>query len=87
MMLDDSTVVKEYDPPRHLRLRARAWPAGEAEVALTVTPTATGVLVVMTEDATAGPGRLVPGPLRQALLGWRNTEALTRLQLLAEGRK
>jgi hypothetical protein len=40
----------------------------------------------MVEDAVQGPGTLVPKPVRTALLVARNTEALSRLAMLAEGR-
>lgn len=36
-LLDDKTVVLEWDPPRRMRLRAKGWPIGEAKVELTVT--------------------------------------------------
>ena len=86
LLINDVSLVKEYDPPRNLLLQAKGWPAGEAHVRLTVTPSPGGCTVTIREDATAGPGKLVPPPLRSALLNWRNKESLTRLQLLAEGR-
>ena len=86
VLINDISLVKEYDPPRNLLLQAKGWPAGEAHVRLTVTPSPGGCTVTIREDATAGPGKLVPPPVRSALLGWRNRESLTRLQLLAEGR-
>jgi hypothetical protein len=46
-----------------------------------------GTRVRIEEDATSGPGRLVPGPVRQAGLKWRNVEALRRLAFLAERRE
>lgn len=87
MLLDDTTIVKEYDPPRTLKMRARAWPAGEAEVIVSVEPTPNGALVTISEDVTAGPGKMIPAPARRALIGWRNRESLNRLELLATGRK
>jgi hypothetical protein len=42
-------------------------------------------VVTIREDAVAGPGTLVPKPVRQALILPRNREALRRLALLAEG--
>ena len=86
VLINDISVAKEYDPPHNLLLQAKGWPAGEAHVRLTVTPSPGGCRVTIREDATAGPGKLVPPPVRTALLGWRNRESLTRLQLLAEGR-
>jgi uncharacterized protein YndB with AHSA1/START domain len=87
VLLDDKTIVKEYDPARKLKLRARAWPAGEAEVTIHVTPSPDGCTVSIEEDATAGPARVIPAPLRQAMIGWRNTESLKRLEFLAVGRQ
>jgi hypothetical protein len=86
LLIDDISVVLEYDPPRNLLLRAKGWPAGEAHVRLTVVPRPGGCTVTIREDATAGPGKLVPAPIRHAALDWRNRESLTRLKLLAEGR-
>ena len=40
----------------------------------------------MREDASRGPGRLVPHAVRQAGIARRNHEALLRLALLAERR-
>lgn len=85
LVLDDSTSVLEWDPPRRLRLRARGWPIGEAEVTIEAQPRPEGCVVRITEDATEGPGRMVPLPVRSVLLGVRNTETLRRLAFLAEG--
>ena len=43
-------------------------------------------LVTIVEDAVAGPGLVVPRAARQAAIAVRNTEALRRLALIAEGR-
>lgn len=88
-LLDDVTEVLEAEPGRHLRVRAHGWPAGEAEVDITLLPSvsdpgATEVTIV--EDAVSGPGSLVPSFLRQPPLAWRNTETLRRLAYLAERR-
>ncbi len=103
LLLDDFTEVLESEPGALLRLRARAWPAGEAEVLLRLEPvgdradsagtpesggeTGPETTVVMVEDAVAGPGRLIPQPLRDPQLHWRNTESLRRLAYLAERRR
>jgi len=55
-------------------------------VALTLEEQGAGTRVRMSEDATAGPGRLVPLPLRAPGIQWRNTESLRRLAFLAERR-
>jgi hypothetical protein len=58
---------------------------GEAEIRLTLEERAGGCEVTMSEDARTGPGRLVPPPVRSALIAPRNTESLRRLAYLAEG--
>lgn len=85
VVLDDETVVVESDPPRRLVLQAKAWPSGEATVALDMHEIHGGCRVIMTEDATKGPATLIPKPLRTAMLRPRNRETLQRLALLAEG--
>ncbi|MGA8209594.1 MAG: SRPBCC family protein [Nocardioidaceae bacterium] len=85
-VLDDETEVLECQPGRLLRLRAAGWPMGEAEVLITVAPHGSHTRVVLQEDASAGPGRFVPGPVRKPLIRWRNRETLRRLTFLAEGR-
>jgi hypothetical protein len=86
-LIDDHTEVLTCDPGRELLLKARGWPAGEAHVRITVTPASTPniSIISMTEDVTSGPGHLIPRPARQLLITPRNTEALRRLALIAEG--
>lgn len=84
-LINDTTSVVEYDPPRRFVLRARGWPMGEAEVAIDVRPTADGCVVQMLEHAVAGPGALIPRPLLDIPLFFRNAETLHRLAYLAEG--
>ncbi len=55
-LLDDDTEVLDADPPSRLRLRARAWPSGEAEVEFTLEAQGSSTLVQLSEDAVAGPG-------------------------------
>ena len=62
----------------------RAWPSGQGVVRLTCEPAPLGTLVTMVEDAAEGPATLVPKPVRDLGLHWRNTEALRRLAILAE---
>jgi len=84
-LIDDTTSVLEWDPPRHALFKARGWPIGEAHVAIDVKPRGTGCVVRITEDATAGPGRFLPAILRDPAIKLRNVETLHRLALLAEG--
>jgi hypothetical protein len=87
LLIDDHTEVLSCDPGRELLLKARGWPAGEARVRIKVSAAGThGSVVSIAEDATGGPGRLIPRPARQLLITPRNTEALRRLALMAEGR-
>lgn len=87
-VIDDDTEVLATDPGRELLLKARGWPAGEAHVRIRVAAgnTPDNSAVSITEDVTGGPGRLITRPARQLLITPRNTEALRRLALLAEGR-
>ena len=86
VVLDDNTEVLDCREGRFLGLRARGWPMGEAEVAITLTPAGSQTDVEIVEDAVAGPGALVPGALRTPMISWRNTESLRRLAYLSEGR-
>lgn len=86
LLLDDHTEVMESTPGTLLRLRARAWPTGEAGVTVHLRPSGSGTEVVLEEDAVSGPARLVPKPVRDAGLKWRNVEALRRLAYLVERR-
>jgi hypothetical protein len=40
----------------------------------------------MREWAVRGPGTLVPAPVFEPMVHWRNVESLRRLALIAEGR-
>lgn len=60
---------------------------GEARVTISVTPRGQQACTVrIEEDASSGPGTVVPRPVRQLAIGPRNVEALRRLAFLAEGR-
>jgi len=86
-VISDATVSEECEEPHHLVLRAKGWPMGEALVEIEVVPDGPGSCTVsIAEDAVSGPGRVVPVPLRQAMILPRNREALRRLAFIAEGR-
>lgn len=87
LVIDDHTEVLASTPPSLLRLRTRAWPSGEAQVELRLEPADGGTRITMVEDAVKGPGRLIPPPLRQPPLAWRNDEALRRLAHVVERRE
>ena len=86
LLIDDTTEVLEVEEGTRLLLKARGWPAGEAHVEIVLHPEGGATTVSMIEDATAGPGLLVPKPLRDPQLHWRNVEALRRLAFVVEGR-
>ncbi|MBC7632925.1 SRPBCC domain-containing protein [Aeromicrobium sp.] len=86
LLIDDHTEVREVTPGRSLTLRAKGWPLGEAKVVITLTASGAHTDVVIEEDAVAGPGVLVPEPLKGLTLKWRNVETLRRLAYVAEGR-
>ncbi len=84
-VIDDISQVVELEPGRLLTLVAKAWPVGEATVQVEVQPDGIGSEVTIREDASKGPGKLVPRPLRQLVIVPRNVECLKRLAFLAEG--
>jgi Polyketide cyclase / dehydrase and lipid transport len=87
LTVDDNTEVVGSEEGRLLRLRARAWPSGEAEVVIRVEDRGAGATVTIEEDLVAGPGRFVPRPMRSLALRLRNRETLQRLAWLAERRE
>lgn len=86
VLVDDTTEVLEVEEGRRLLLLARAWPAGHAHVEITLAPDGSRTVVTMVENATAGPGALIPKPLQDPQLHLRNVETLRRLAFVVEGR-
>lgn len=86
LLIDDNTEVLEMRPREFIRLKARAWPVGAAEVAVTLRPNGEHTDVTIEETVTSGPGTLIPPPIEGLSLKWRNAEALQRLANLAERR-
>ena len=86
VLADDVTEVVDCVPGSCLTLHAKARPTGTASVTIRLEPIPDGTRVTMEEEVVAGPGRLVPGPLRDVLLRWRNVESLRRLAFIAERR-
>ncbi len=85
LLINDKSVVEQCDPPRRMVLRAHGWPLGEARVTIDVKPRGERCVVRIQEEPIAGPGLLVPTPIMDVLLHWRNDETLHRLAYLAEG--
>ena len=87
LLLSDSTSVRGCEPERELVLQARGWPLGEATIKVQFEPQGEATRVTMSEDATRGPGKRIPQPLRKAGIVPRNRESLRRLGLIAENRR
>ena len=85
-LINDDTEVLEQQPSRLMRLRANAWPLGQAHVAITLSATGSHTEVVIDEQATSGPGAVLPEAFIAPVLNWRNVEALRRLAFIAEKR-
>jgi uncharacterized protein YndB with AHSA1/START domain len=85
-LIDDNTEVLESEPEQRIKLRAKGWPMGEAEVILELEAASDGTRVKIYEKPVKGPGVLVPSPLVDPMLKWRNTETLRRLAYVVEGR-
>ena len=86
VLLNDETVVREWDPPRKAVISPKGWPVGEALVTIEAKPRRDGCVVRIQEKAQKGPATLIPDFLMDVYLGWRNVETLRRLAFIAEGR-
>jgi hypothetical protein len=86
LVINDTTTVVEETAASYLVLQARAWPGGEASVRIALEQRGDACLVTMVEDASHGPAKYIPQPIRRRLIDWRNSESLQRLAMLAEGR-
>jgi hypothetical protein len=86
VLIDDSTSVLEWDPPRRAVLQARGWPIGEARVTIEAATREDGCEVRIIERPASGPATLIPRFLIDPVLRWRNNETLRRLAYVAERR-
>jgi uncharacterized protein YndB with AHSA1/START domain len=82
--LFDRTEVEEVDPPRHIVLLVRVWPAGRGRVTLDVGPAGGRTRIRMEEVPIEGPAKTVDGPVLEVLTHLRNREALRRLRRAVE---
>mgnify|MGYP001045175109 FL=1 len=82
--VQDATRVELYEPPRRLRLRAKARPLGTARVTMELKPADGGTDVTMIEDPADPLTAIVFNPLTHLLVRGRNVESLRRLKQLAE---
>jgi hypothetical protein len=83
LVVPGSARVTAGSPARELALHGTT-PFGGIDVQVLMDDTPTGCVLTMREEVVSGPARLVPAPLRAALIGPRNVETLRRLALLAE---
>jgi uncharacterized protein YndB with AHSA1/START domain len=83
-LVHDSTRVVEAEPERLLLLRAGLWPAGAADVRVTLAPEGAGTRVVLEEQVASGPMSLIPKLVYGPGLKARNIESARRLANLAE---
>lgn len=85
LTIADHTRVEAADPPHHLRLRARARPAGTAFVDLRMQALDGGRTRIEMVEVAADPlTKLVFNRLTDFLVKGRNVESLRRLKQLAE---
>lgn len=83
LRIHDTTQIEAMDPPDRVVLKARAWPMGEARVELSLVAAGRdGTEVVMVENAIGGPAKLIPEPINQRLIHFRNRRSLRRLERL-----
>jgi uncharacterized protein YndB with AHSA1/START domain len=83
-LVHDATRVEEVEPGRSLLLRAGLWPAGEADVRVTLRPEGEGTHVLLEEQVASGPMSLIPKFAYGPMLKARNVESARRLANLAE---
>jgi hypothetical protein len=86
LLINDTTEVLEVEEGRRILLLARGWPAGQAHVEISLEPDGQSTVVTIVEQATAGPGALIPKPIQDPQLHVRNVETLRRLAFVVEGR-
>lgn len=84
VLVHDTTRVQEAEPERMLLLRAGLWPAGEADVRVTLTPDGANTRVDLEEQVASGPMSLIPKLAYGPGLKARNVESARRLANLAE---
>jgi uncharacterized protein YndB with AHSA1/START domain len=87
LVVRDHTEVLACEPPRLLRLRARARPFGAAIVTLTLEPRRAGTEVTIVEDPSGWTKPLWLLPSTHVFGRLRNFESLRRLKRLAERRR
>ena len=85
MLLNDTTSVLEWDPPRHALLKAQGLAHRGGDVGDRRARTRQDEQRADDRRHRFRPARFVPGPVREAATHARNSETLRRLAYLAEG--
>ena len=67
-LVNDETVVMASEPERLIRLKAKGKALGQAVVEISLHDEGDRTRIEMREDASDGLGRLIPHPVRQALI-------------------
>lgn len=86
VQMADVTRVLKAEPPSLLELEAEVRPLGTALVTMELTPVEGGTEVRMAEQIVYGPMARIPVGLQALVLKPRNTESLSRLADLVQGR-
>ena len=87
LLIHDTTRVLESHRPHRLSLDAGAWLLGRARIDYELESIGRGRSRVRMHEAMIGrAGRMVPEPVNDQLLRWRNGEVLQRLAAIAERR-
>ena len=84
LLIHDTTTVRECEPGRRIVLEARARPLVVADVTVTLEPDGDGTRIVLEETVTGGLAGVLPGAVSDALIEFRNSEAVKRLKRLTE---
>lgn len=85
LLVDDTTTVRVWDPPRRAVLEPHGGPIGVARVTVDVKPRGDMCVVRLQEEPVTGPTKILPDTVFDAITRWRNAETLHRLAYLAEG--
>jgi uncharacterized protein YndB with AHSA1/START domain len=84
LRIKDKTTMVETRQDMMVKLRARVWPAGEAEVSITLTGDGDVTTVTLEEQPSAGPVSALPAAMTTPALHMRNLLSLRRLKRLVE---
>lgn len=82
--IKDTTKLLEAERPSHVRLEARARPAGVVVVDIRIEPEDGGSRVKLVEYPVRGVAKVFHNRIQDAMIHGRNVESLRRLKKLAE---